>query len=113
MNHPETTVQTNIVQALSLLGVFFFMVPNDAAGKCTIQRRMRLLRMGLYPGMSDLCLVSHSGVVHFLEVKAEGGRLSPDQKKFRAFCALKGWPYGVAHDVDEAVSQCRAWGLVR
>lgn len=113
MNYEEDRIQAATVQALSLLGVYFFMVPNDAAGKSSAAKASRLKAMGLRAGVSDLVLMGADGRAYFLEIKTATGKLSESQKKFQALCQAKNWPYAVARSVDEAVLYAKAWGLVR
>jgi hypothetical protein len=46
----------------------------------------RVMRAGI-KGMADLYGVWHGGAHVELELKAAGGRLSPEQEAWRAFCA--------------------------
>lgn len=112
MNHDESILQAAIVQALSLLGIFLFMVPNDAAGATTAAKGARLKALGLRAGVSDLVLMGKDGRAYFLEIKTPTGKLSESQKKFQALCAARGWPYAVARSVAEATAQAREWGLI-
>ena len=112
MKHDESIIQANIVSALSLAGVYVFMIPNDAAGKTNMAKIMRLKSMGLRSGISDLVVISPAGVAHFLEVKTATGVLSPSQIRFAELCLKKGWKYEVARSVDEAMEIIRKWGIV-
>ncbi len=112
MNHDESVIQAQIVSALSLMGIFVFMVPNDAAGKITPAKAGRLKAMGLRAGISDLVLVGPDGQAYFLEVKTPGGKLSESQKLFSNLCLAKGWKYAVARSVEDAAELVRVWGLV-
>lgn len=111
MNHDESIIQAAIVQALSLLGVYLFSVPNDAAGAVSAAKGARLKALGLRAGVSDLVLMGLDGRAYFLEIKTATGKLSDSQKKFQALCAARGWPYAVARSVDEAVTKAKEWGL--
>ena len=101
-----------IVSALSLAGVYVFMIPNDAAGKTSIAKAGRLKACGLRAGVADLVVMSPDGRAHFLEVKTETGRLSESQIRFAELCIKRGWKYEVARTVDEAVEIVRKWGIV-
>ncbi|HQO65733.1 MAG TPA: VRR-NUC domain-containing protein [Spirochaetales bacterium] len=111
MNYEEDRIQAAIVQALSLLGVYFFYVPNSEAGAVSAAKASRLKAMGLRSGVSDLVLIGIDGRAYFLEIKTATGKLSESQKKFQALCQAKNWPYAVARSVDEAVTKAREWGL--
>lgn len=55
-----------------------FHIPN---GKARSKREAAILKgMGVVPGIPDLCYVFR-GRAHFIEVKAQGGALSPKQRK--------------------------------
>jgi hypothetical protein len=112
LKHDEDTIQASVCLALSALGVYFFAVPNSAAGKTTMQRAMRLKAMGVRAGVADLVIMGHGGQACFLEIKTESGRLSESQKTFRDLCQRRGWPWGIARSVDEAISFCRAWAII-
>lgn len=112
MKHEESLIQAAVVSALSLLGLYVFMVGNDLAGKTTMARAGRMKAMGLRAGVSDLIVMGQGSKAHFLEIKTDTGRLSESQKKFEAMCLKKNWPYAVARSVDEAVEIVKKWGLV-
>jgi len=112
MKHEESKIQAEIVSALSLAGVYVFMIPNDAAGAISQAKAGRLRAMGLRAGISDLCLVGKDGHIYFLEVKTPEGVLSASQVRFASLCAARGWPYAVARSVDDAVATCKKWRLL-
>jgi len=112
VKHEESIVQAQIVSALSLAGVYVFMVPNDAAGKTNMAKAGRMKAMGLRAGISDLIVMSADGRAHFLEVKTATGVLSPAQIRFSELCIKKGWKYEVCRSVNEAMDIVRKWGIV-
>ena len=74
----------------------------------------RLKRMGSKPGWPDFLLLDPSGRPFFLELKREGGRLSPAQKdfaKWRAYAPRV--VYDVAYSYQEARRILIAWGALR
>lgn len=113
MQHEESAIQAGIVMTLSAMGVFLFSVPNEGAGKTTIQRAARLKGMGLRAGISDLILMGPDGRAHFLEIKTKNGKLSESQERFQTLCGARGWPYAVARSVEDAVAIARGWGLLQ
>lgn len=113
MRHEEDEIQIGICEVFDLMGIWYYHVPNQALGKCSIQRAVRFKRMGLKAGIADLVLSSDSGVAHYLEVKTAKGKLSKAERDFRDLCKLKSWPYAIARSVDEAVAQAKAWGLAK
>jgi len=102
MNHHEQTLQASIFSALCKAGYYAFMVPNDAAGKSSIQRMMRLKAMGLRPGVSDL-VVLLPGVTVFLEVKTPKGKQSPAQELFQAKAETLGHQYHIVRCPEDAL----------
>lgn len=112
MRHDESLIQAQIVSALSLAGVWLFMVPNGELGKISQAAAGRAKACGLRAGISDLVLMSKDGRAHFLEVKTESGRLSESQERFRDLCLKKSWPYAVVRSVEEAVDICKVWSIL-
>lgn len=72
----------------------------------------KLKSMGTKPGWPDFVLVPPTGQMHALELKAKGGRLSPEQSAFRDWCESHSVPYCLAFSVDEALSALNAWGAL-
>ncbi|QDP57362.1 MAG: hypothetical protein Unbinned3696contig1008_40 [Prokaryotic dsDNA virus sp.] len=62
----------------------------------------RLKRMGMMAGAPDLQIIRPAGRIAFIEVKAEGGRLSPEQKAFRDWCLSMGVPHCTARRIEDA-----------
>ena len=112
MRHDESLIQSNIVSALSLAGVYVFMVGNDNSGKTNMAKIMRLKSMGLRSGISDLVVMSADGRAHFMEIKTATGVLSPSQIRFAELCLKKGWKYEVARSVEQSLDICRKWGIL-
>lgn len=112
MKHDEDTIQANVCLTLSAMGVYFFAVPNSAAGKVSMARAARLRATGLRAGVADLVIMRRDGMACFLEIKTPKGRLSPAQDNFRILCQTRGWPWGIARSVDQALDLCRTWGVI-
>jgi len=75
----EDSFQVELVQWLQKHGLFFFSVPNEAAGKGGNMKVMgKLKAMGLRRGAPDLVVCDFQRVV-FLELKAEDGKQSLGQ----------------------------------
>ena len=105
----ESKIQTQIVQYLQLKKIFFFSVPNEAAGRSKIAQ-MQLVAMGLRAGAADLVLFYPAGKVSFMEVKTEKGKQSKRQENFQRRCEDHGLFYGVVRnldDVDEFLCKAR------
>ena len=112
MRHEESIIQSSIVSALSLAGVYVFMVPNGELGKITQAAAGRAKAMGLRSGISDLVVMSPAGVAHFMEVKTATGVLSPSQIRFAELCLKKGWRYEVARTVEQSIDIVKKWGIL-
>jgi len=84
---PETLLQIQIVEYLSLIAqkndFIFFSIPNEGAmtgagGKLPFALMTTLKKMGMLPGVPDLCIIKN-GRAYFMEVKTEKGVLSKQQ----------------------------------
>ncbi len=76
----------------------------------------KLKRMGLKKGVADYMLfikTEQGSRLCFLEVKAEAGRQSPEQKEFQLVCEFFGFPYAIVRSVTEADRILRSWGAFR
>ena len=76
---PEQTLQRAVVEHLrwrGAAGLFAFHCPNGG-WRSAIEARV-FKSLGVIAGIPDLILI-HGGQVFGLELKAEGGRLSPTQ----------------------------------
>lgn len=111
--HQESRLQKAVVQVVRLThlpGVLWFSVPNE--GKRSVALGDELKRMGLRPGVADLCFIV-KGRAHFLELKSADGKQSKEQVAFEADCAIAGAHYAVAKDLDEAMAVLRRWSAIR
>lgn len=123
---PETTLQIKIVELLSTLArqnnFIYFSVPNEAAlktaGLAKIPKKaqyaimMILKKMGLLPGISDLCIVKEGGKFYGMEVKTEKGMLSVSQRYFHGWCKDHKVPYTVVRSVDDVMRVLREWEVI-
>ena len=57
---------------------------------------------GLPKGFTDLLYISPGGKVAFIEVKAPGGKIRPEQIKFIERVRSMGFRAGIAHNIEEA-----------
>ncbi len=114
MNHDESILQSQIVQALSLHRIYCFSVPNELLGSSKgAARKMAIFKaMGLRPGVSDLVVVLPHRVI-FLEVKTPTGRQSPAQKVFQSIVQALGHQYTLVRSVDEALAVCGVQSCTR
>jgi hypothetical protein len=73
----------------------------------------RLKRMGVKAGFFDLLLIDPDGHHYWLELKADGGRLSEAQADFSLTMQARRVPCEVARSFDEAISILSGWGAIR
>jgi hypothetical protein len=111
MNHPEQSLHLAVAELLTLYppgrsGVAWFHPPQG--GKRGGKRNRRgvpieaaiLKGMGARAGVSDLVLLWGGGSA-VVELKVEGGRLSPAQRDWMAWCERAGVPRFVCRSVAE------------
>lgn len=73
-------------------------------GRRTVQHTMALLRMGMKPGVPDIVLPVARGKYHglYIELKAKGGRLSPDQREWQLSLLEEGYCAAVCYGFEQA-----------
>lgn len=112
---PEADVQRAVVAALrvALPGAVIHHSPNEHRAGGVAARRVQGIRvgMGVCPGWPDLVVLAQ-GRVLFLEVKAAGGRLRPEQAAFRDRVRAEGHGWALVRSVDEALEAAANAGLV-
>jgi hypothetical protein len=67
---------------------------------------------GVRSGLPDVILI-HDGRVFGLELKAQGGRLSPAQQTAHEELRRAGAQVATAIGIDEALAQLETWALLR
>lgn len=113
-DYAESRLQAEIVQALSLMGVYCLMCPNGEITDMSARKYTRLVAMGFRLGAPDLLLFARGENRFFgLELKAPGGKQSPGQVAFQEKCAANNWPYECVSSLDAAIEAARGWGLCR
>jgi hypothetical protein len=90
--------------------LFAFHVPNG--GWRTKAEAGLLKAMGVVAGVPDLMLL-HQAHLFGLELKREGGRLSPDQIAVHDAMRRAGATVSTVYGVDEALDQLAEWKLLR
>jgi hypothetical protein len=111
---PEAQLQIAVVDYLKLLGVkdlLYCSVPNE--GVRSKQYGAKLKAMGLLPGAADLIICVPGESVGWLELKADRGRQTIDQRAFEKLVHFNGGRYAVARDIDEAMTVLKWWGAIR
>ena len=95
----------NAVLPESHLVVHLYNNPRSAAAGAAAKR------MGMLAGIPDLMIIRPLGRMMFIEVKKEGGRLSPEQTAFRLFCKQWGVPHAVCRSIEDVREYLDEWGV--
>jgi VRR-NUC domain len=107
----EARIQASIVEYVRLVapGVLIFAIPNGGLRSKAEAARMKWT--GTLAGVPDLAIVAPGGRVFFIEVKAPGGTLSPDQRAIRDWLVALGSPPAICRSMDDARRAFLAWGI--
>lgn len=101
-HRPEQAIQRAAVQYLRLMEnlgeLTFFHVPNG--GRRSKVEAGIFKGLGVRAGVPDLVLLFPGGRTAFIELKAEGGRLSTSQRAFRNTVEYLGFPYAECRDLN-------------
>lgn len=124
----EELIHRHVVAHLRRARVVFFHVPNE--GKRGPKARAALHGLGVMPGIPDIVIVTPPPKVRgtftttsgdvldvgkfgaVLELKADKGRATPEQKQWLETFAAHGWATALTHGLDAALGQLRAWGYI-
>jgi hypothetical protein len=110
---PEQQIQRAIFdhfRARSAPGVFAFHPANGGYRK-PIEAKI-LQGLGVVSGVPDIVAVK-DGRAYFLEIKAEGGRLSPAQEQTLIALRAAGALACHAHGLDQCLRVLEGWGLLK
>ena len=110
----EDAIHAGIVEFLTIAAhprLMWWHCPNGALMKPS--SRMYFARLGVFPGVADLCFVLPDRTVAFLEIKNADGRLSEAQQAFQARCAVLGLRYRVVRSISDAEEVLKSWGALR
>jgi hypothetical protein len=103
--HPtEHQFQSSLCELLTIQGrddMIWFAIPNGGHRHIAVARMMK--DEGVKRGIPDMAFLLPEGQTAWLELKARGGRLSPDQKAFRDKAKNLGHVWGLAETFDEAM----------
>ena len=89
---------------------FYFHCPN---GGFRYPAEAAILKgLGVLAGIPDV-LVLHQGKLHGLELKVDGGKVSPAQSAAMAALTEAGAVTAVAWDLDQALLMLEGWGILR
>ena len=109
----ERTVQREIVRALRKMGMLVHHSPNGSHlagdGFARMRQSAALKADGMMAGFPDLIVLS-AGRCCLVEVKREGGVISPDQIAFAAVCNRSFVPCIAVCSLDDALVQLRGLG---
>lgn len=109
----EEQLHRSIVAHLRVLAddrVIWFHVPNGGARSKASAGKLKA--MGTLPGAPDLVFILPDATVCFLELKIQGGRLSPAQEDFATRCEAINVEYAVAYTVDNALQILVDWAVL-
>ena len=110
----EDAIHAAIIELLCMAAhprTLWWHCPNGAMMKPST--RMYFARLGVLPGVADLCFVLPDKTSAFIEVKSPGGKLSPAQQHFQARCAVLGLRYRVVYSVADAEEVLKEWQALR
>lgn len=113
----EAAIQRQVRDYLSANGIDSIHFANGAvlAGDKVARAKQinKLKAAGMVKGAADLILFDRRFVrrVGFMEIKAEGGRVSPDQIRFGETATnVWGLPYAVVRSLEDARESLDEWG---
>jgi hypothetical protein len=102
----ESDIQSAVCQHWRMFGLPHTLVaaiPNEAAKG----------QAGLTKGLPDLLVIGGRVRIGFMELKTATGRLSLEQKTFRALCSFVSIPFVDTYGRDEPIAILESWGVVR
>lgn len=79
-------------------------------GKAGVLDGVRKREMGQTAGFPDLVVVTYCGAL-FFEVKADGGRVTPAQRKVHERLRAMGYRAAVVRSVDDVRETLREWSF--
>ena len=105
----EDQVQMALVDYLDVMknpagdAVLYYHVPNGGMRNKRVAAGLK--RIGTKRGVSDLVIAEPVGIYHglYLEVKTKGGRMSSEQKVFKADVIKRGYAGAVCYTVAQGV----------
>lgn len=102
----ESAIQSAVVQHWRMFGrphTLVAAIPNEAAKG----------QAGLTRGLPDLLVIGGNVRIGFMEMKTPTGRLSLEQKTFRALCAFVSIPFVDTYGRDEPIAILERWAIIR
>lgn len=89
--------------------LLWWHTPNGGKRAIAVARKMK--RMGTLRGVPDLQFLLPGKPAHFIELKAEGGYQSPEQKGFQILAEERGCKYAVCRSVEDVQQTLQEWGV--
>lgn len=100
----EDDEQIAVIEYCEMMHIDAVHIPNE--GKRSVSYAVRMKRMGLRSGFPDLLFpyprMGYHGL--YIEMKAQGGKLTADQKKWLAKLNARGYCARVCVGADEAIN---------
>ena len=114
MEHPEQKLQEKLRKFLaSRLKPEIVWMASANGGYRDPHTAISLKSMGVLPGAPDLCFCLDNGRTGWIELKAPGGKLSPQQKGVAARLIRLNHFWGCAHSIKEAVDIMKPWNVFK
>ena len=109
---PEADLQRHLVDFIRLNNprLLVFHPYNNGVNR---NHQMKMKRLGVLAGMTDLVIIAPGGKAHLLELKSGKGSLRDSQKDIRDYCHDKRIPWASARSYDEAIHWLKEWGLIK
>ncbi len=101
--HPEQQLQRAVVEYLRIMENLHHLVffhPANGGGRSRIEAAI-FKGLGVRPGVPDLVLLLPDSRAAFIELKADGGRLSASQLAFKKQVEALDFRYAECRSVDE------------
>lgn len=112
MPNPEYLIQTKVILHIQMAYPMALLSVSPAAGfKASRGLAVKMVRMGYQKGTPDIIILEPNGVYHGLmvELKTPTGSLSPEQKRYLARAADRGYLTAVCHSAADAIKLIDAY----
>jgi hypothetical protein len=113
VKRPEQQLQKTVCEHLTVRGHHDLYWWHHPAGGYRSSVEAAIFKgIGAKPGLPDLFLL-RQGKLYGLELKPEGGRLSPTQSTAHVLLRQAGATINTAIGIDDAIRQLETWGLLK
>lgn len=110
MKRPEQRLHIAVINTLPLVAPECFTWHTPNGGKRTPTEAAVFKALGVVSGLPDLCVTWAIGRIGFIELKADGGALTPNQEAVHAKLKSMGFLVATARSVEEVLALLTAWG---